>query len=35
MFSEEAVEKLRDVAETLLAPTSEGLDHVKPATEEE
>ena len=35
MFSEEAVEKLQDVAETLLAPTPEGADHVEPATEEE
>ena len=34
MFSEEAVEKLQDVAETLLAPTPEGADHVEPATEE-
>jgi hypothetical protein len=34
MFSEEAVQKLQDVAETLLAPTPEGADHVEPVTEE-
>jgi len=34
MFSEEAVEKLQDVAETLLAPTPEGEDHVGPKTGE-
>ena len=32
MFSEEAVEKLTKVAETLLAPTPEGEDHVAPKT---
>lgn len=35
MFSEEAVEKLTKVAETLLAPTPKGADHVEPQTEGE
>jgi hypothetical protein len=32
MFSEEAMEKLQYVAETLLAPTPAGADHVEPVT---
>jgi len=35
MFSEQAVLKLKDVAETLLAPTPEGEDHVESVTEGE
>jgi hypothetical protein len=34
MFSEQAVLKLKEVAETLLAPTPEGEDHVAPKTGE-
>jgi hypothetical protein len=35
MFSDQAAEKLREVAATLLAPTPEGADHVAPKTEGE
>jgi hypothetical protein len=35
MFSDQAAEKLREVAATLLAPTPTGADHVAPKTEEE
>jgi len=35
MFSDQAAEKLREVAATLLAPTPKGKDHVPPKTEEE
>ncbi|MFQ5812207.1 MAG: hypothetical protein ACE5I2_03305 [Anaerolineae bacterium] len=35
MFSEQAAEKLREVAATMLAPTPKGEDHVAPKTEGE
>ncbi|MBC8249010.1 MAG: hypothetical protein H8E90_04975 [Anaerolineales bacterium] len=35
MFSDQAAEKLREVAATLLAPTPKGEDHVAPKTAEE
>lgn len=35
MFSDQAAEKLKEVAATLLAPTPKGTDYVPPTTEEE
>jgi len=35
MFSDQAAEKLKEVAATLLAPTPKGADYVPPTTEEE